>query len=45
MDEECVECGESTDEFTFCECGGGPYCPDCWTDHKAVCKHAAEMEE
>jgi len=44
--EECYECENPTkDQGIICECGKGPFCPDCWLDHKAVCKEAQGMDE
>ena len=49
--EICVGCDELLGEIGkglasyYCECSKvGPYCLDCWEDHKIVCSTASEID-
>lgn len=48
--ERCCECDEPTeragraDDSIYGECGFGPFCSACWTEHLAVCTVCQDME-
>ena len=44
-EQSCVMCENVTIMMNYCECGDGPFCSDCWEEHKYVCTDAWEMGE